>query len=330
MKRLMKSLCSLSLAIILMCDTLTVSAGNIDIVSTTNHTYTYAEMQEDILLLVQNHPDKLTLSTVGTSVDGRPIYQIILGNKNAKNAIYVQSTVHGREWMNSWIMMEQLELCCNNWNTISPHGITYKDIFNNCCIYLLPMVNPDSVVISQLGFNGINDAVIRSNCKAMPGANNPSKWKANAHGVDLNRQFSVGWNTRVDTLIPSSENYNGTAPFTEPEAVAMKNAMAQREFVAGVTYHSMEGAIYWDLNQNEDIRNKALVLATHCSNITGYKLGGLSACKGLEYNYMNYAENTPMVCIETGTVQCPLPYNQFKPLLRQNGMMFVMLAGCYQ
>ena len=308
----------------------TYAAERVNIVDTSNHTYTYTEMVEDINMLAEKHPDKINVSTVGTSVDGRALYQVILGNKDAKNAIYIQSTIHGREWMNTWIMMEQLELCCDNWSQIAPHGCTYEEVFNNCCIYLLPMVNPDGVTISQLGLDEINNETVRANLANMPGANNPRRWKANANGVDLNRQFSYGWGTRVDVNEPASENYNGTKAFTEPEAIAMKNAMAQREFVAGVTYHSMEGAIYWDLGQEGQLRERVQALATHCHNITGYKLGEASPCKRLEYNYMNFVENTPMVCIETGTVQCPLPYSQFKKIWKANHMMFVALAGCYQ
>ncbi|MBO5389234.1 MAG: hypothetical protein J6A59_14110 [Lachnospiraceae bacterium] len=330
MKKIIRLL-SICMILTILLGTMTVYAvDNNDIVDTSNHTYTFQEMEEDIKLLTEKHPDKISVSTVGTSVDGRALYQVVLGNKNAKNAIYIQSTIHGREWMNTWIMLEQLELCCDNWNMIAPHGITYGEVFNNCCIYLLPMVNPDGVTISQLGIEAINREEIRKNLYNMPGANNPKRWKANADGVDLNRQFSYGWNTRIDVNGPASENFNGLKAFTEPEALAMKSAMAQREFVAAITYHSMEGAIYWDLGQTGVLRDKVKALATHCHNITGYKYGEVSPCKGLEYNYMNFVENTPMVCIETGTVQCPLPYSQFNKLWKENHMLFVALAGCYQ
>jgi len=304
--------------------------GNTDIVDRSKHIYSFAEMQEDIGLLAEKYPDRIEVSSVGTSVDGRAIYQIILGNKNAKNAIYIQAAIHGREWMNSWILMESLEVCLDNWAQTAPNGSTYADVFNNCCIYLLPMVNPDGVTISQFGLDALCIEAVRNNCKAMPGANNPSKWKANANGVDLNRQFSTGWGNKVDTLVPSSENYNGITAFTEPEAIAIKNALDQRKFTAGIAYHSMEGAIYWDLGQDQKVREQALALATHCHNITGYRIGEVSYTRGLEYNYMNCAKKIPTVCIETGVVPCPLPYSQWKRLWRENHMMMVALAGCYQ
>lgn len=303
----------------------------VNIVDTSKHTYSFLEMQEDIALLDFKYPDRIEVSSVGTSVDGRAIHQIIIGNKNAKNAIYIQASIHGREWMNTWILMESLEMCLDNWDTgIAFNGKTYGQVFQNCCIYLLPMVNPDGVTISQYGLNAINNEAVRNNCKLMRGANNPSKWKANANGVDLNRNFSAGWNSKIDVLAPSSDFFNGVAPFTEPESIAIKNALNLRKFVAAITYHSMEGAIYWDLGQEGKLREQTFALATHCKNITGYKLGDTATAKGLDYNYMILDKKIPSVCIETGTVACPLPYSQFKVLWKQNGLMMPTLAACYQ
>jgi len=307
-----------------------VHASELDIVDTKNHTYTYTEFAEDVFLLGALHPEKMSVSSLGKSVDGRDIYQIILGNKDAKNAIIVQGTIHGREWMNSWMLMESLEMCLNNWNQLAPCGKTYGEVFQNCCIYLIPMVNPDGVTLSQYGLAGLQNPNLIANCLWMPGANRPALWKANANGVDLNRQFSVGWNTKIDTVIPSSENYNGQKPFTEPEAVAVKKALDQRSFTAGVVFHSQGNEIYWDLGQQGALRERVAILAMHCKNITGYRFGTISPVKGLEYNYMNFEKNIPTVCIETGTVPCPLPYSQWKKVWKANGMVMPVLAGCYQ
>ena len=302
-----------------------------DIVDTSNHTYSYFEMLEDIQYLGQTYPTLMQVSIIGASADNRAIYQIVLGNRNAKNAIYIQCAMHGREWMNSWIMMKSLEVCLQNWNNPSPNGETYGQVFEDCCIYLLPMVNPDGVTISQYGINAINNEAIRQKCFNMRGASNPKRWKANANGVDLNRQFSVGWNRTINVTAPASEIYNGIAPFTEPEAIAIKNALEQRDFTAAITYHSMEGAIYWNVGQQGEVLQRTVELAVHCSNISGYKLDQkLSSVKGLEYNYMIFEKNIPAVCIETGTVDCPLPYSQWQKVWNENHMMMVTLAGCYQ
>ena len=301
-----------------------------EIVDISDHIYSYTEMMEDIEQLGEKYPDRIQVSSVGTSLDDRMIFQIVLGNPNAPKAIYVQSSIHAREWMNTWIMMKSLEMNLQNWNTVLPNGETYGQIFNDCCVYLLPMVNPDGVTISQFGFDGIQNEALRNYGLSLKGASNPQRWKANARGVDLNRQFSVGWNSNVTEIAPCSDTYNGVAPFTEPEAVAVKNALEQREFVAAITYHTMEGAIYWNLGQQGDVLFRNQILANQCQAISGYRLDpGPSDLKGLEYNYMIFEKGIPTVCIETGRKFSPLPYSEWDSVWRENSMMMVVVAASY-
>ena len=164
----------------------------------------------------------------------------------------------------------------------------------------------------------------------MRGAKNPRRWKANAHGVDLNRNFSTGWNSKVDAATPGADFYNGPNAWSEPETLAVKSALDQRGFIAALTYHSAERTLYWDLSQQGELRDRNQALVTHCHNITGYKFGEASPLKGLEYDYMIIDKGIPSVCIETGTVACPLPYSQFKSIWKENKFMMVALAGCYQ
>ena len=79
-----------------------------EIVDTSEHIYSYFEMMEDIGRLGEQYPDRIQVSSVGNSLDGRMIFQIVLGNPKASKAIYVQSTIHGREWMNTWILMKSV------------------------------------------------------------------------------------------------------------------------------------------------------------------------------------------------------------------------------
>lgn len=334
MNKLLKTVPLVLLISLLMSNTVFASAAvsdvEKDVVNTSKHNYTFEEMQADLNVLAQKYPDQIKLSSIGTSVDDRAIYQVIMGNPQAKHAIFVMGTIHGREWMNSWILMEQLEWCLDNWNSIAPNGETYAGVFNDCCIYLVPMVNPDGVAISQHGVNGINNEELRNSLRGMRGISNPKRWKANAHGVDLNRNFSTGWNSKVDQTTPGADFYNGVKAESEPETLAIKSALDQRGFIACLSYHSAERTLYWDLGQQGELRDRTQTLVTHCHNINGYKYGEASPLKGLEYNYMTFAKGIPSVIIETGTVSCPLPYSQFKSIWKENKFMFVALAGCYQ
>lgn len=58
--------------------------------------------------------------------------------------------------------------------------------------------------------------------------------RKNAHGVDLNRNFSVGWKPSSDT---SSGYYPGPEPFSEPESRAVKRLTKRIEPDLSIFYH---------------------------------------------------------------------------------------------
>lgn len=291
-----------------------------EIVDTSNHLYTYAEMIADASELTVAYPDKISYRSIGTSCDGRSIIEIIVGNPLATKSVYVQAGVHGREWMNCMLVMKQIEYSISN----------LPDGFTNCNIHVVPMVNPDGVTISQFGFMGIQNEMLRTSAMMMPGATVPSKWKANARGVDINRNFSTGWGYKIDCLVPSSENYNGGSAMSEPESMAVVNSFNQTSYSAAVSYHSFEGAIYWDIGQAGDIRTRTSTLASIVQASTGYRFGVVSPLKGLDYNMMIFEKNVPAVVIETGTAPCPMPYSQWASLWKRNKDVLINLAMTYQ
>lgn len=308
--------------------TISVNAQEIqtDIVNTSNHIYTYDEMVSDIVLLMKKYPRYISCSAAGMSLDNRNIWQIVIGNPQAPKAIYIQAGIHAREWMNCWMLMKQTEEILENWNEPVANDVTYADMFEQCAVYILPMVNPDGVTISQSGIEGIRDKQLRANLYKMKGASNPARWKANAAGVDLNRNFSVGWGEMVNTKVPASEFYNGTEPFTEPEVLAVVNAFTSRHFDLAISYHSMEGAIYWNVGQTEELYEKTSELTKLINQVTGYRIGEESKPHGLDYNWMILDQGVPTVTIETGTVQCPLPYSQWKRIWKENKDVIKVLA----
>ena len=62
----------------------------------------------------------------------------------------------------------------------------------------------------------------------------------------------------------------GTAPQTEPEAIAMKQLIDQGNHLAYVSYHSSGQIIYWSRAKTQFERTKKLVKGV--SAITGYKM----------------------------------------------------------
>ena len=307
----------------------TINPLQMDIVDTTNHIYTYQEMQTDLAELAAKYKDYMCCTSMGNSLDSRIIWQVVIGNPNAPNAIFIEAAVHGREWMNSWMLVKQIENIMQNWNTPVAQGVMLGDIFQECAVYIIPMVNPDGVTISQSGIDAIQNQVLRQNLYKMKGASNPSRWKANAAGVDINRNFITGWGNCILEKSYASQGFGGMYPFSEPETMALATAFLQRKFDIAISYHSMEGAIYWNLGQNNELLYDTAKLAIEVNQITGYSFRGQSTIKGLDYNWMIIEHNTPTVLIETGTVSCPLPYSQWDEIWIRNKDLIKNLAVIY-
>ncbi|MBE5926581.1 MAG: hypothetical protein E7270_06420 [Lachnospiraceae bacterium] len=277
--------------------------------------YTYKEMQNDLKLLKEKYPDYFTYKVAGKTYDGRNIYIICLGNKNADKKILAQSTIHGREYMNSAICMAQLEYYLNNWNAMYDEKFTYGDLFNRTCVYMMPMLNPDGVCISQFGANGIKNKELRNKLKGMSGISNYERWKANARGVDINRNFSNHWER---TGTPGSSMYSGRKADSERETRIIKRIVNKYNFDFIISYHSMGNLVYWDIGQSGEIYTETYKLARKISKITGYPLGEQSEPEGLSYNWTILDKNIPEIIIENGYGVCPLPESEYKKTWKKN------------
>lgn len=310
------------------------------IVSTDDAVYTYDEMGEDIWLLVNRYPDKIRYEIAGTSVDGRYIFAVTLGNPDAAKSVFVEAGTHGREYMNCMLVMAQLEEYLLRWDEQYRNGLTFGEVLSRCNLVVMPMVNPDGVTISQFGIDGIRSEEVRNNLINMDGILKYTRWKANANGVDPNRQYNCYWNTVINSLVPTSggqeDPYNGLLPETEPEVVAVEQIINNKEqWMAAISFHSSEEAVYYDMGEAalDDVALACGELAMHCGNLTGYRVGELngesSVPRGLLYNWLIINKNIRTVLIETGRDMCPLPYRQWAKIWVSNWEVPIFAAMTY-
>ena len=312
------------------------------IIETDTTIYSYDMMQDDLHYLAAVYPNIVRLYSAGTTEDGRDLSYVIFGNPNAPRQIYICAATHGREYMTTQLVMRQLAFYCTEYETGSYNGIPFKNIFENTCFYVEPMLNPDGVTISQFGETGLRREDLRTNLRAIFQSDLNGgfaetadyaaylvRWKANAVGVDINRNFSPGWETVTERSVPSSTFYKGAAPGSERETQAQMyiiNSMTNP--LMAISYHSYGDLVYWQYGQPEPLWTENQVLAQHISNMTGQYLAGYSNEAGFS-NWCIIEKQLKSVTVETGTVPTPLPLSQFAELWEEHRYIWAMLATVY-
>ena len=162
---------------------------------------------------------------IGKSVQGRDIDAYTYGD-GLKRIMFVGGMHGGYEWNSVLLAYDFIDYL-----TAHPEAIP-KDM----SITVIPSANPDGVfkVIGKEGRFTLADA---------PKTADPSGvGRLNANGVDLNRNFDCNW--KPESTWQNKVVSAGTAAFSEPEAQAIKAAVAEHTPVSVVFWHSQSGAVY--------------------------------------------------------------------------------------
>ena len=317
-----------------------VPAGSfeIDIVDTEKAKYTYDEMVDDLALLDARYGEKMSYSAIGTSLDGRNIYAVTLGDPEAKNQIIISAGIHAREYMTPMLVMAQLEYYLYYYDTGSAGVVPFSEIFEDYAFCILPMCNPDGITLSQFGLDGIRSESLRETILSIYELDRVkfsfngtldeylAEWKANARGVDLNRNFDTDdFGTYPVMSRPCYLNYPGKNPLSEPETAAMVEYVRNlKNPVLSIAMHSQGEVIYFNCGQENFDEAKAL--ADEVGSFTGYKIETDVRHDSAFDDWCNKVMRIPSVTVETGNVPCPLPIEQFDKIWQSNRDLWVILA----
>jgi len=203
--------------------------------------YSYADMSRDIKKMAKFYQDVMELSILTITADNNNVYCARLGNQNAKKKVIIQSTMHAREWLNSQLVMKMLERCCKSYYSGRYKGTKYSTLFNKTCFYIIPMLNPDGVNISQYGLARIKKPSLRNLVKRLA-KGNYRRWKANAEGVDLNRNYGPGFRKDKGR---GSEAHSGPYAYSERETKALVKLIDKVKPKAVINYHEAGRVIYY-------------------------------------------------------------------------------------
>lgn len=291
--------------------------------------YSYEQMEQDINALKSRYPGQMTVNVIGQSADGRNLYDIIVGNPSASKHILFQGTIHAREYINVPLMMQQLEYLLAFQNTGSYNGKSLSDMLNQAAIHFVPLVNPDGAAISQNGENGIRSEELKAQIRTAYETDKAEgrtsadydsylkRWKSNGRGVDLNHNFDAGWSGLNTVSHPSSSDYKGTAPLSEPEAMALASLTDQYPFAACISYHAMGQVIYWDTEHNGQTADSR-ELAELVSKNNGYQILASKGVAGYKDWIQQRSASIPGITIEVGKSACPVSFSEYNTIWEQN------------
>ncbi len=303
-------------------------SGNI--VQVVNALYSYEEMMDDIDLLVATYPDRLSSRILGNSYEGRPIPLLTLGNSNAPYKVLVQSSIHAREYMATQLTMKMIENICQTYDTADYRGIPYNRLFDQVCFTILPMMNPDGVSISQEGLDGAIFDETRTFMLTLSGGKRTklTQIKANARGIDLNRNFPIGFKTKEEVTSPALAFYAGDRALSEPESMALANLAANGSYSCFLSFHTMGNIIYYGSSAATAASNeKSRTLAALLNGLTGFKYYGPTTGypNGSFADFATWQTGKASVTIELGNVN-PVPIWQFPELFEKNKKDFPAVA----
>ena len=318
-----------------------------DIVATDSALYTYDMVMRDIYFLKQRYPDLCEIIKLGTTADGRDIIDVAVGSKTASKDVIIQYSMHAREYINTLLGMKQLEeLLKGMQGGAEYNGIPYSTILQDVRLHIIPLMNPDGVTISQLGFDGINSETIRADLNKIWATDNEagrgdvnlaaytSTWKANALGVDLNRNYDTLWEDAGvgGTTEPSSARYPGPFAHSENETVALLALEEAVNCSAQIAYHSEGDLIFWNYGVEGDLYAKDEQLAQVVAATTGYPLESTvtsnqstSGCS----DYFIRELGVPSITIETGTGDCPIRIDQWDGIWSRNAQVLPAVAELF-
>ncbi|MDR7072726.1 M14 family metallopeptidase [Fictibacillus barbaricus] len=287
--------------------------------------YDFSALNEDVEKLIKHYPF-IKKQTIGFSVLGKPIDILSIGNGQKK--VHVNGSFHGNEWITTAILMkfinEYAQALTTNKHLNERDPLT---LYRDSTLLAVPMVDPDGV---DLALNGPpeNEEYRELVLKLNHGKRDFSDWKANIRGVDLNNQFPAKWEIeqKRKPQEPASRDFPGEKPLTEPEAIAMADAVERFEFDRVIALHTQGKEIYWGFEGDEPMPVSG-DLAAEFEKVSGYKaIRYVDSYAGYKDWYIQEYKR-PGFTVELGIGVNPLPLRQFDQIYKDTRGL--LLAGLY-
>jgi len=266
-----------------------------------NQYISYSESLQYLRDMEKKYPNLIEVIKIGTTYEGRDIVLVKISNSvkdaDSKPALLYTGSIHAREWIGHELALKFIEHIAN-FADVDP--ILEKSL-RESTIYMVPCLNPDGYEYSRDHF---------------------SFWRKNrrknydgTYGVDLNRNFSIGFKKISNT---KSNVYGGEEPFSEAETRAIKEFVdSHPNITIALDYHS-QGNVFFPAHKfkheaeidGTDMNALAANMNDEFAKVTGRKYGihrgkppaVLISGSGREYYY---SRGILAMVVEVGTKNIP-------------------------
>lgn len=272
----------------------------------------YYEMNDRLNKLCEKY-SAVSVTTLGTSLLGKRIPLVKLGDEASRGAVLYVATHHASEHICTEVLIRFIEEYCSMLGTnAKPYGVSLSNLQKSSIIYIVPMLNPDGVEINLKGAAAAGP--LESRVSKMNGSSDFTHWQSNARGVDLNHNYNAGFEEYKE--LEETEGirggaptrYSGEFPESEPEVGYLCNFIRFNSNIkAALTLHTQGEEIYYSSGGKTPPRGE--ILATLLSKMTGYTLSkaeGLASYGGMT-DWMIQKINKPSFTLECGKGINPLP-----------------------
>ena len=232
--------------------------------------YTYDSMIEQIDQLAAAYPGLIKVKSIGKTAFGRDIKAVKVGKGEA--SVLIDGSQHAREWLGTNLILYMIDRYAYAYeNNMKYDDYIVRDLLDHCSIWFVPMVNPDGVTLQQEGLDAFPESYHAHLIDMNGGSYNFKRWKANAEGIDINRQYPAMWSTiRATSKYPWFKNYKGSEPAETAEARSMMQFTYESDPEIALSYHTSGEILYWNFHTAPEHLARDKKMADTISGMTGY------------------------------------------------------------
>jgi carboxypeptidase T len=225
--------------------------------------HSVAETEAELAELAQQYPGLARRESIGKTFEGRDIWALRItgaADPAAVPRVLIFGLVHAREWISAELPFHVIR------RLLAGHATDprIRAVVDGRVIWVIPVTNPDGLHYSQTAYKMWRK--------------NRSRRSSSSVGVDVNRNFEVGWG-QGSSGSPGSDVYRGPHASSEEETRALLALMQRERFNVSLSLHSYSELVLYPWGHTDADPPGKETLAGHgkaMGQANGYRPGSVA------------------------------------------------------